>query len=189
MFDDREYLIHRKVFRFFGGAFHLYDAQGRMAAYCEMKAFKLKEDLRVYGDESRSDELFAIRARSILDFGATYDVIDPVTSQPFGALRRRGFKSMIRDEWLMLGEDDREIGVIQEDSQLMALVRRFLSNLIPQTYHCRVGEAQALTLKQNFNPFVMKIRLIFEQWPDDLDRRLAVAAGILLCAIEGRQTS
>lgn len=42
--------------------------------------------------------------------------------------------------------------------------------------------------QENFNPFVMKIAVDFV--PDTmnlLDRRLGLAAAILLCAIEGRQ--
>jgi hypothetical protein len=42
--------------------------------------------------------------------------------------------------------------------------------------------------KQNFNPFVTKIIADFSEDPRGmLDRRLGLAAGILLCAIEGKQ--
>jgi hypothetical protein len=41
---------------------------------------------------------------------------------------------------------------------------------------------------QNFNPFVTKINANFsEDTRGLLDRRLGLAAGILLCAIEGKQ--
>lgn len=44
------------------------------------------------------------------------------------------------------------------------------------------------TFKQNFNPFVTKIIADFSEDPKGmLDRRLGLAAGILLCAIEGKQ--
>lgn len=187
MFEDQEYLIRRKVLKLFGGAFHMYDAQQRLVAYCKLKAFKLKEDLRVYADESEAQELFNIQARQVIDFGATYDVVDSATGVTMGALRRKGFKSMLRDEWALLAPDEREIGSIQEDSAALALVRRFATNIIPQGFHCIINGAPAMALKQNWNPFVLKIRLAFDQWPEDLDRRMAVAAGILLCAIEGRQ--
>ncbi len=186
-FSENEYLVRRKILKVFGGSFHIYAPDGTIAGFCEMKAFKLKEDLRVFADETKTTELFRIKARSIIDFGATYDVTDSSTEKPVGALRRRGLKSMLRDEWAILGAGDEEIGTIREDSALLALVRRFLTNLIPQKYHCTIGSGSA-TFKQNFNPFVMKINLDYT--PDLnglLDRRLGIAAAILLCAIEGKQ--
>jgi len=41
-------------------------------AYCTMRAFKLREDLRVYTGEDQSEELFRIGARSIIDLGAPF---------------------------------------------------------------------------------------------------------------------
>jgi hypothetical protein len=44
------------------------------------------------------------------------------------------------------------------------------------------------SFKQNVNPFVMKISLDFSADVNRLlDRRLGLAAAILLCAIEGKQ--
>ena len=70
----------------------------------------------------------------------------------------------------------------------MALLRRFVTNLIPQTYNVQIGGAQAAEFKQNFNPFVTKLTLDFSlDTQHRLDRRLGIAAGVLLCAIEGKQ--
>jgi len=62
------FTIRQKVFKIFGAAFHIYDQSGNVIGYCKQKAFKLREDLRFYTDESLSSELFSMRARSILDF-------------------------------------------------------------------------------------------------------------------------
>jgi len=44
--------------------------------------------------------------------------------------------------------------------------------------------------KQHRNPFVLKYDLDLSQnYERKLDRRIAIAAGILLCAIEGQQHS
>jgi hypothetical protein len=46
-----------------------------------------------------------------------------------------------------------------------------------------------LTFQQNFNPFLAKIDLDFSSDVNGLlDRRLGIAAAILLCAIEGKQS-
>ena len=183
------YLIRRQVLKLFGGTFRIYDPQGQLALFADMKAFKLREDIRLYTGEDKQTEALLIKARSIIDWSAAYDVTDPTTGQKVGALKRRGFKSVIRDEWIIMDADDRDIGVIKEDSMALALVRRFLTNLVPQRYHAEVGTAPVATFRQHFNPFILKLAVDFT--PDrshSLDRRLGLAAGVLLCAIEGRQS-
>ncbi|MFP2930677.1 hypothetical protein ACLESO_36855 [Pyxidicoccus sp. 3LG] len=188
-FGQSRFMIRRKFFKIFGGAFHIYDEAGNVAFYSKMKAFKLKEDLRIYSGEDMQEELLTIKARSILDFGATYDVTDPATGRRLGALRRKALRSILRDQWLVLDVNDQEVGKIEEDSMVMALVRRLLTNLIPQTFTGTIGDAPVLTFTQRFNPFIQKIDLDFSMDREGrLDRRMGIAAAVLLCAIEGRQS-
>lgn len=182
------YLIRRKIFTLFGGAYHIYDPSGQICFYCKQKAFKLKEDIRVYASGNMQDEVLSIQARSMVDFSASYDVMDPTTGEKVGVLRRKGWSSMVRDEWEVLDASDNPIGAIREDSMGLALLRRFFSNLIPQKFHCDVHGQTVWTFQQNFNPFVLKITLDFSMDSQNLlDRRLGIAAALLLCAIEGRQ--
>ena len=191
VFDHEQYMIRRKFFKIFGASFHIFDDQGNVVAYSKLKAFKLKENIRLFTDESMSTELLTINARSIIDFSATYDVYDPFTGETVGSVRRRGLKSMFRDEWVVMDPEDNEICMIQEDSMFKALVRRFVdmaAMFMPQKYTGKVGDREVCTFKQNFNPFIMKISLDFAADHDDLlDRRLGLAAAVLLCAIEGKQ--
>ena len=187
-FSHTQYLIRKKALKIFGGAFHIYDAGGTLVFYSEMKAFKLKEDIRLYTGEDKKTEVLTITARQAIDFSAEYDVVDPSTREKVGVLRRKGLKSMFKDEWVLMDRSEQEIGFIKEDSAWLALVRRLLTNLIPQKFHGEIKGKQVFTFKQNFNPFVLKISLDFS--PDTgklLDRRLGMAAAVLLCAIEGRQ--
>ena len=184
----QQYLVVRKFWQFLGATFWIYDPQGGLVFYSKLKAFKLREDIRLYTGEDMQTEVLAIQARQIIDFGATYDVVDSVTNQKVGAVRRKGFKSMLKDEWVILDNNDRELGFIKEDSLLLALIRRTLTNLVPQKYHGEVNGLPVCTFKQNFNPFTMKLNLDFS--PDNgnlLDRRLGLAVAVLLCAIEGKQ--
>ncbi|MFA5165115.1 MAG: hypothetical protein WC481_06085 [Candidatus Omnitrophota bacterium] len=189
VFRHNSYLVRRKIFTLFGAEFHIYDPSGAVAFYSKQKAFKLKEDIRVYTGEDMRTEVLAIHARNVIDISATYDVIDPASNIKVGALRRKGIKSMLRDEWLILDREDVEIGVIREDRMLLAVIRRFLSNLVPQKYHGYVDGRLACVFSQNFNPFVTKIHLDYSMDTRSLlDRRLGIAAAILLCAIEGKQS-
>jgi len=187
-FGQSRYMIRKKFFKIFGGAFHIYDEAGNVVFYSKMKAFKLKEDLRVFTGEDMQQEVLTIKARNILDISATYDVTETESGQKLGALRRKGLKSILRDEWLILDANDQEVGAIVEDSMLLALVRRLLSNLVPQTFQGTVGGTPVFTFRQRFNPFIPKIELDFSRdTGGKLDRRLGIAAAVLLSAIEGRQ--
>ena len=189
VFQYTSYLVRRKIFKLFGAAFHIYDPNGNLAFYSKQKAFKLKEDIRVYTGEDMRTEVLTIMARQIIDFSAAYEVFDPINKTKVGVLKRKGMKSIIKDEWIVMDAENREIGLIQEDSLALALIRRFLTNLIPQKYHGVVNGEQVCIFKQNFNPFVMKINLDFSMDANGLlDRRLGIAGAILLCAIEGRQS-
>ncbi len=188
VFQYTGYVVRRKVFKIFGAAFQIYDPNGKVAFYSKQKAFKLREDIRIYSDEGMQTEVLTILARKILDFSSAYDVVDPTTNTKVGALKRKGVKSIVRDEWIIMDAQDREIGSIQEDSTLLALIRRFGANLIPQKYNGVVDGKQVCLFKQNFNPFVLKISLDYSMDTAGLlDRRLGIAGAILLCAIEGRQ--
>lgn len=187
IFNLNHYVIRKKVLSVLGAKIHIYDSSENMVLYSQMKAFKLKEDISLYTDESMNKELLRIKARSAIDFSATYDVMDSVTGEHIGALRRKGLKSILKDEWVILGYNDNEIGVIKEDSTIMALLRRFI-NVIPQSYNVDMDGRTVSTFNQNFNPFVTKINADFSSDPNQqLDRRLGIAAGILLCVIEGKQ--
>ncbi len=187
-FEHQAYTVRRKVFKVFGGAFHIYDPMGQVAFYSKMAAFKLKEDIRLYTGEDMQTEVLVIQARQILDIAATYDIYDSETNAKIGALRRKGLKSILKDEWIVMDPDDREIGLIKEDSMALALVRRFLTNLIPQTFIFEMNGMTACVMKQRFNPFILKLDIDFT--PDVgglLDKRIGIAAAVLLSAIEGRQ--
>jgi uncharacterized protein YxjI len=187
-FSDNQYMIRRKVLTIFGAKFHVYNATGELILFSKQKAFKLKEDIRVFADESMDVEQLVIKARQIVDFSAAYDVVDPSENRKIGALRRKGWKSMVRDSWEFLDENDQPIAVVEEDSIFMSLLRRFLTNLIPQSFHVKQNERVLIAYKQNFNPFVLKIKVSIEPDSRDvIDPRLALAGGILLAAIEGRQ--
>jgi hypothetical protein len=185
-FRQTSYQVRRKVLKIFGGSFDVYGPDGSLVLFASQKAFKLKEDIRLYADKEKAEELLVIKARSIIDWSAAYDVEDPLSGQKLGAFKRKGWSSLFRDKWIVMDTADQEIGFIQEDNAMMALLRRVIT-LIPQNYHCEVNGATACTYKQNWNPFVMKINIDFPEISAGFDKRLGIAGAVLLCAIEGKQ--
>ncbi len=185
-FKLNTYLFRRKVFKFFGGEFKVYDEDGREVLHSKQKAFKLREDFRVHSVDL-NQELLTIKTPQILDIGATYNVVDATTGEAIGALRRKGLKSIFKDEWLFLSSQGEEIGKMAEHSMLGALMSRFI-DLIPQTYNIvSIDGTYEAQIRQHFNPFVLKYTMTIVDSNPGIDRRLLLAAGILLAGIERRQ--
>jgi hypothetical protein len=188
-YQHYKYYAKKKFLKLFGGEIRIYDEERtQLLFFVQQKAFKLKEDITVYTDESKTSELLKIQARKIIDFSAAYDVIDARRDMKVGALRRRGFHSLVRDKWEILDVNDNPIGEIIEDSALKAFIRRFLTNLIPQVFNIQIEQSTVGVLKQTFNPFVPQYGADFSM--DEgrrLNRQMGIAAVVLLQVIEGRQ--
>ena len=188
IFQFPHYLLKRQAIAL-TGKFRVYDPMGNLVMFSEQKMFRLREDIRVYSDENKSQEVLSIKARQILDFSAAYDVVDTALNQKVGVLRRKGLRSLLRDEWEVLDANDNLIGNLFEDSIGLALLRRFvLGSWLPQNYDLTAGGTRVADLKQNFNLFRYELNLDFSMdISHQLDRRVGIAAGILLAAIEGKQ--
>ena len=189
IFQYSNYLLRRQTLAL-TGKFRLYDPMGNLVMFSEQKMFRLREDIRVYADENKTQEVLGIQARQIIDFSAAYDVVDTVLNQKVGALRRKGWRSLLRDEWEVLDANDNVIGMLFEDSVGLALLRRLLlGSLLPQNYDMTLDETRVADLRQNFHLFRYELNLDFSMDPSQrLDRRLGIAAGILLAAVEGKQS-
>ncbi|UCD85873.1 MAG: hypothetical protein JSU92_06665 [Deltaproteobacteria bacterium] len=181
------YIFRRKVFKLFGGAFYVHDENGNLLFYSKQKAFKLKEDFRIYSDERQLEELLTIKTPQLLDLGATYIVQDATTGNTVGAVRRKGLKSILKDEWILLSSEGQETGKLTESSAFRAVLSR-LVNLIPQTYIIVAADGRKIAdIRQHFNPLVLKYTMTIVEPDPPIDRRLLISTGILLAGIEQRQ--
>jgi hypothetical protein len=187
-FQYSNYRLKRQVFAM-TGVFRLFSENGDLLAYARQKIFKMREDIRLYSDETQTQELLSIQARQIIDFSAAYDVFDSATQEFVGTLRRRGWHSMMRDEWELLDAQGMVFGKMQEDSAQRALLRRLLLGAwLPQRYDISIGDALSAEFDQEFNLLRYEMVLDFKTGLSrPLDRRLGIAAAILLAAVEGRQ--
>src|SRR5215472_11974196 len=187
IFQQDTFAVRQKIFAL-APCFYIDDHMGNALAFLRKKVFTWKDEIRVFTDETQSMELLHIKARKIIDWGTAFDVTDSINHQKVGVLKRRGWKSVMRKEWIIMDALDQEIGRIQEDSMMLALVRRFVLAFIPQTYSFEIAGQPVGTAEQNWNVFAPKMRVDFSSDPGKrLDRRLAVASVVLLMAVEGRQ--
>jgi uncharacterized protein YxjI len=188
IFQHPHYVLKRQAIAL-TGKFRFYDPSGNLVLFSEQKMFKWREDIRVYADENKTQEVLSIKARQIMDFSAAYDVVDTASGEKVGVLRRKGLRSLLRDEWEVLDANEVLKGLLFEDSMGLALLRRFLlGNWLPQNYDITFGETRVADIKQEFNLFRYELHLDFSMdTARQLDRRLGLAAGVLLAAVEGRQ--
>ena len=193
LFESDGYMVRQKVMKILGEEFHIYsdESMRSMIGYSKMAALKLKEDIRVYSDESKSTELLIIKQKGILDLTGGFSIVDGQTGESLGTLRRKGMKSILRDSWILVDDKENVIGSLGEESGGLALVRRFipyLTILFPQQFHLRVnGSKGAVKYTQKMNPFVHKLSVSGVK-SSGVDPRIAAAAAVLLIAIEGKQS-
>jgi hypothetical protein len=167
---------------------------GPPIAYVRQKKLKIKEDIRFYGDESETQELFAIQARSWLDTGGSrYDVND-VHDGRIGVLEHIFGKSLFRSTWRVANAQEEEVALARERSQAMAILRRAIDfvpdvgGLIPIPYNFEIlaGERVIGGMDRKFQ---LRDRYVLDLSGDPekvLDRRLAVALAIGLDTLQNR---
>lgn len=96
--------------------FNITDRNGNYVCYVRQKMFKLKEDVIVFSDESKSQELFRIKADRWLDFNASYAMEDLVNRKSFGRLARKGMRSIWKSQYDVVDENNTVKYQINEDN-------------------------------------------------------------------------
>ncbi len=192
--------FRRKFLKLFGAEIKMVNpANEQQLGVIKMKAWKLREDIRLFADEAGQQEVLRIAARQIIDFGATYDVFDSASNQLLYSLRRKGLKStFVRDHWFILDVGGNQIGDVIETSGFLALVRRWISLIsdipalifafVPQTYNITFGPADQQTLGGTIthrkNPFIVKMALDTTAAQVQVDPRLPISIVSLLSVID-----
>lgn len=173
----------RKLIRSFGPELIICDDanRDRVLFYVKQKAFKLKENITVFADKEKSKELLKINTQQIIDLWATFDVVDAETGEKYGSLKKKGWK--FRDFWEILDAQGNKIGTVLEPSIGRVLLRGFLSTLIPQVFHVKIGETLVGEIKQH----ITSVSADFSMDTGELlDKKLRVGILVLLQLIEKR---
>ena len=162
-------------------------------AFVRQKKLAIKEDIRFYADESQTEELFRIKARAVMEFSGRYDVTTPACEK-IGVLGKVFGKSLLRSTWSILDANEQELGIAKERSQLWAIVRRVIDavpygDFIPIVFHFTIDTAEG----QHLGDFTRRIGLrdtydldLSDDAERTIDRRLAIALGIALDALQSR---
>jgi hypothetical protein len=160
--------------------------------FARQKRMAFREDIRFFADERETQELFRIKARSVIDVGGRYDV--HAAGQSIGVLEHRFGKSLLRTTWRVLSPADEELAVAQEKHQLLGLLRRVVDfvpygELVPIPYDFLIhsGERKLGHFTRKFLSFrdTYTLDLSGDQ-EKRIDRRLGIALAIGLDALQNR---
>jgi len=165
---------------------------GGPIAFVRQKKLAVKEDIRFYGDEQETQELFRIKARSFFDTGgARYDVT-AADGGPIGVLHHQ-LKSLIRSTWRVTDADDHEVAIAQERSLPLAIARRVIDFVpygewIPIPYNFDLL-SNGRAIGHLSRKFQLRDRYVLDLSGDSdrrVDRRLAIALAIGLDTLQNR---
>ncbi len=182
---DNNFTIKEKVLSV-GHKYSIENSTGQLVGFCKQKILKMKEDIRIYKSKDMQEELFRIKQEDILDFSGTFEVFDSKTGKTIGYLGRKGFKSMVKDEWTIMDPEKNQIGLAKEDSLIKALIRRHILSILPYNYKISLGGQEIGNYKEKFTLLKDIYKLDLSGDPNfNLDRRLILSLAICLDAIEG----
>ena len=169
---------------------------GEQVCFVEQKRMKLKEDLRAFTDDSKTTEVFRIKAQQVWDPRARYDVTD-ASGQHVGQLGKVFGKSLLRSTWDIYDATDSKIAWARERSLFVALFRR-LVGFIPYIG----GFADWLPIPYHFDYFVGDERIgglqrilgVRDRYRLDvsgdagrtIDRRVVLALAVGMDALQAR---
>ena len=91
--------------------------------------FKLKEDVIIFNDETRSRELFRIQANQWIDFNASYSITELENGKIFGRLARQGMRSLLKSYYDVLDENNALKFQISEDNAWVKVLDGFIGEI------------------------------------------------------------
>lgn len=169
---------------------------GEQVCFVEQKRMKLKEDLRAFTDDSKTTEVFRIKARQVWDPRARYDVTD-AGGQHIGQLGKVFGRSLLRSTWRIYDASGSEIASARERNLFVALFRRFVG-FVPYVG----GFADWLPIPYHFDYFAQDERIgslerilgVRDRYRLDLsgdaertiDRRVVLALAVGMDALQAR---
>jgi len=182
--------VQRQFMQLIGTNIRTFDANDQLICFAKAKAFKLREEITFYKDETKTTPLFTAKARNIIDFSPTFDMFDP-SGVLFGSLKREGMMSTFaQDHWFILDKDGQQIGDIIEDSLMLGVIRRHIelvAYFIPQTYSVKFGAVEIAEITQRKNPFLVKYDYEIDTEVWQKNELLCLAISSLLAVVEARQ--
>lgn len=161
---------------------YFYDQDGKTLAFVRNLGLHWNKELRVFTDPTLSFELLTITPAKKGTGEETFVVFDPVNRESVGRIKIPRVVGLQKQEWILVDATGLQVGHLQENSAMLGVMRRYVSEAFPQTYtfygeDCLAGHALANGI---FSPEVEVDLRNDDENP--LDRRLVIAVLILVLA-------
>lgn len=166
--------------------------EGARVASVKRKMVTLKEKIWIRDEHDR--ELVSIESQKLMNFGARYIVSDAAGTQ-LAQLKKEQMKSLLRSTWSVYDPSGtHQIAVARESNALLAILRRLsdAASLFPYHFTIEAGSAVPGAGKElgSFRRrWGIRDRYDLDMSADTsmvLDRRVAVALGLTLDALQRR---
>ena len=179
------YRIRKKVLAL-TGQYWIENQAGNPLGYSKQKMLRLKEDIRIFTDETMTRELFQVRQQQILDIWGTFAVIDSGSNALLGYVRRRALTStFVADEWEIRDPANNLVGEIKESTG-RGLARKWIpgGSLIPERLTMTLGGMPVAYINQQFKIVGDIWEIECQNLPAMFDRRVFLGGVILMGMIE-----
>jgi hypothetical protein len=165
---------------------------GEPVAFVRQKKLSLREDIRFFGDETESEELFRMKARQVFDVRGRYDVTTP-EGERIGVLEKVLGISFLRSTWKVHDANEQQVALAQEKSIHVALLRRLIDfvpygEFVPILFQFTIL-MDGREIGELRRPMGVRDRYTLTLGGDAdrrLDRRVGIALAIALDALQSR---
>jgi uncharacterized protein YxjI len=183
----KEYIIDKNWARLFGSGLSVTNSDGEKVMQADEKPFRMKDEYTLYDGKEKKEPFLSIKEKGRIDEMSTFDIFDPKSSQLVGSVKRHMMRSNIQTTWSILSGEGKVIGTLKEKSIKKALLARALGPWVARNYTVATSDdKEAATIVESRNPFSWKMKMKVSDEPTPIDKRLLVAAGILLANVDGR---
>lgn len=105
------------------------DSSGQQVAYVHQKTFKLKEDIRIFSDESKSREIYRINADRMLDISAKYNFTDSESGKSMGYVQPQALRSIWSATYIIYDVNGNATHHVKEDNPWVKIGDALLSEI------------------------------------------------------------
>ena len=104
------------------------DANDNVVAYVRQKMFKLKEDIQIFEDTSRQNQIFRIKADKWLDFSTAYSFTDH-EGKELGKIVRKGWASLWKAHYELIDQHQQLQYNIREENAWIKVMDGMLGEI------------------------------------------------------------
>ncbi len=170
------------------------DEEGTPLLFVKQKKMKIKEDIRFRLAPDDEAFVFMIKSKSVFEFRGRHEVLD-ADGTVLGTLEKNFTKSLIRSHWHVRNPAGEELFEAHETSFLIAIVRRVadigpdwlqLLQWLPFNFTLRRDGEEAGSCRRVLGKLRDRYVLELGEPLQDADRRLVIAFGVALDALQDR---